>query len=449
MKKTVRNTSSKFTDIFTWPEFRVVWVLLALMGVAFAVDVVAFPDTLLLFVEGGVLFLAFFIAAGLLYRSAKTDRDTKIERSELSGILESMDDAIVVYEEGFRAIFFNAAAERLFHVESKAVVGHVFSPRDVEIDGWRTLIQVIFPSLAPRVVSRSQEGAFPQVVDLSFTDPDLELRVTTAPLADDTGKRIAFMKIVRNRTTLITALRSKSEFVTIASHQFRTPVTEITWALESLANSAGINDSDKAILQNALAASKGLARRIEDLLSIAKMEDGQFGYAFTETNVVDFVGKVLGDIMPSAQTAGVKIYFDRPAGEIPHAMIDQKQLSLALVNLLENAIRYNVQNGEVTVKVDAVPNKPFIALSVKDTGIGIPPEDMAKLFNKFYRAENAMKLQTEGSGLGLYIAKGIVKAHGGELWVESELNRGTTMTLTIPTDPNLVPQHEVGSEYLL
>jgi signal transduction histidine kinase len=79
----------------------------------------------------------------------------------------------------------------------------------------------------------------------------------------------------------------------------------------------------------------------------------------------------------------------------------------------------------------------------------VPPEDMPKLFNKFYRAENAIKLQTEGSGLGLYIAKGVVTAHGGEIWAESEYNRGTTITFTLPTDPNLIPKHETGGEYLL
>jgi signal transduction histidine kinase len=87
-------------------------------------------------------------------------------------------------------------------------------------------------------------------------------------------------------------------------------------------------------------------------------------------------------------------------------------------------------------------------VSVKDTGIGIAQEDMPRLFNKFYRAENAVKLQTEGSGLGLYIAKGVVKAHGGDVWVESEMNRGTVFTFTLPTDPALVPQHEAGMEYL-
>jgi two-component system sensor histidine kinase VicK len=115
------------------------------------------------------------------------------------------------------------------------------------------------------------------------------------------------------------------------------------------------------------------------------------------------------------------------------------------VNLLENAIRYNIDNGEVFVRVDHVEGKPFVQVSVRDTGIGIPPEAIDKLFKKFFRADNATQSQTEGSGLGLYISKNIVNAHGGELWAESELGRGTIMRFTLPTDSSLVPSHFVSA----
>jgi two-component system sensor histidine kinase VicK len=143
------------------------------------------------------------------------------------------------------------------------------------------------------------------------------------------------------------------------------------------------------------------------------------------------------------------MYFDRPKDALPHVMIDGKRLSIALTNFLENAIKYNIENGEVIVRVDQVPGKPFVEVSIKDTGIGIPPESIDKLFKKFYRAENAVASQTEGSGLGLYMAKGIVNAHGGEVWAESEVGRGTIMHFTLPTDPNLIPKHEPGSRGFL
>lgn len=435
---------SKLKDVILWPEFQVAWILLAVVIVAFVVDFIVFTNNLLLLIEGGLLAIVFILVVWTAYKAAQSDRDTKIERSELKNILASIDDALIVYDNNFRAIFFNPAAERLFKLPIKSVLGHIFVPQDVERTGWRTLIQVIFTSLAPRVVARSKEGEYPQVVDVSFTDPPLEFRVTTAPINDESGRLLAFLKIIRDRTAQLAALRSRSEFVTVASHQLRGPMTDITWALDSLAQAAGLSDADKAIMENAASASKGLLRRVDDLLNISKMEEGQFGYEFKSANLVDFIGKILADVLPAARKAGVKMYFDRPAEELPPVALDEKKLSLALVNILENAVRYNVENGEVVVKVDKMPGKPFIEITVRDTGIGIPPEAMGKLFAKFYRADNATKSQTEGSGLGLYIAKSIISAHGGEVWLESELNRGTTVHFTLPTDLNLIPKREFG-----
>jgi two-component system sensor histidine kinase VicK len=441
----LKNELSKIKQIILWPEFQAVWILLAVIIVAFVIDVMVFTGGILLLIEAGLLLIVLVLIVSIAYRAARTDHDTKIERNELKSILGSLDDALIVYDENFNAVFFNPSAERLFKLSTKTVIGHKFAPQDVERQGWRTLIQVIFPSLAPRVVARSKEGEYPQVVDLSFTDPRLEFRVTTAPISDDNGKLLAFMKIIRDRTAQIEALRSRSEFLTVASHQLRGPLTDINWALEALGNASELADSNKLIVQNAIAASQGLLRRIESLINISKMEEGQFGYQFKETNIVDFIGKVLADILPAARKAGIKVYFDRPEGDIPLVTIDAARLSLALVNLAENAIRYNIENGEVIVKVDVMPGKPFVEVSVKDTGIGVPPEAMDKLFTKFYRADNAMRSQTEGSGLGLYIAKSIVAAHGGEIWIDSEVNRGATVHFTLPTDVNLLPKKEFGA----
>ncbi len=445
-KRNLGKGLSKLKSIIARQEFHVAWILFAVIAAAFALDIVTMPSGFFVYAKGGLLLVVLALAVTAAYQAAAVNWDTKVERSELKSMLASIDDALIVYDKGFRVNFFNPAAERLFEIPADAILGHVLTPQDVERPEWRTFIQIIFPSLAPRVIVRSVEGAYPQVVDVSFTDPQFEFRVTTAPINDENGLPFGFMKIVRDRTTQIAAIRSRGEFVTIASHQLRGPVTDINWALQSLVHAAELTETNKIIVDGALAASQGLLRRIENLLNIAKMEEGRFGYTFLETDVVEFLGKILADVLPAARKAGTKLYFDRPSGNLPRVMIDEGHLTLAVVNILENAIRYNVENGEVIMKVDAVPARPFLEVSVKDTGIGIPPEAVGRLFTKFYRADNAVKLQTEGSGLGLYIAKNIVTAHGGEIWVESELNRGTTVHFTLPTDPSLVPQREMGPE---
>ena len=168
-----------------------------------------------LLVNGGLLVIVFALAAVSVYRAARNDRDTSVERSELNSILASLNDGLIVYEADFRVIFFNPAAERLFKLDAKSVIGHVFSPRDVEREGWRTLIQIIFPSLAPRVIARTKEGEYPQVVDISFTDPPARVprddragdgrRRQAArvhedhPRPDGAGARAALQERVRDR----------------------------------------------------------------------------------------------------------------------------------------------------------------------------------------------------------------------------------------------------------
>jgi len=438
---------SQFKSIIAEREFIMVWAACALLVAAFVIDAFFLP-LLFILAEAGLFCVVSFFLFMSVYGAAQTSKQTAIERNELKSVLGGLDDAIVVYDEHFNATFFNPAAERLFGIKAEDVLGHTLAPQDVERAGWQTFIQVIFSSLAPRVIVRSKEGESPEVVDLSFGDQALELRVTTAPVVEENGRKLAFMKIIRDRTAEIAAFRSNTEFVTVASHQLRGPLTNINWALQSLEQSAQMGDADKLVAATAAEAGRNLLRRIDELLSVAKIDEGRFGYSFEEANIVDFLGTILNEVLPQARAAGVKIFFDRPSDVLPRVMIDPKQLSIAVVNIMENAIRYNVTNGEVIVKVAKADGRPFIAVTVRDTGIGIPPESVKNLFTKFFRAENASKLQTEGSGLGLYIAKGIVTAHGGEISAESEPNRGTIITFTIPTDPALVPKRELGAEYV-
>lgn len=440
------NTGAKFTDVISSSGFRVAWFLLAACVAAIAIVFLGGTAPIFAFAAAGLLVVVAALASTSIYISIKKTKGASLGDSETKSILASIDDVLVVYDGDFKIVFFNTAAEKLFNIPAASALGHILSARDVENAGWRVLTQVVFPSLAPRVLIRTKEGDALQIADVSFTDPELELRVTTIPVLDANKNPLAFTKVIRDRTALVAALRAKNEFITVASHQLRGPTTDISWALQALSQVTGLDETNKMIVATAAAASQNLLRRIEDLLNIAKMEDGQVGYQFEDADIVEYVGTLLADILPAARKAGVKIYFDRPTGPMPHVLIDTKHLSLAVTNLLENAIRYNVENGEVTVKVDKMADKPFVVVSVKDSGIGIPPEAINKLFSKFYRAENAVKSQTEGSGLGLYISKGVISAHGGQIWAESELNRGTTISFTLPTDPNLVPRHEVSSE---
>lgn len=430
-------------EVFYWKEIRVFWLFVPLAALVFIIGFFYLPLFYLVIV-GGLLLAIALIVFWSAYRAGRLNRETGIERSELESIVLGLNDALVAYDRNFKILFFNPAAEKIFNLDKDLVVGKEIGPQNVENPAMRLLAQVIFPSLAPTMISRSPVGVFPQAIDLSFTEPTLELRTTTDVIKDGKGNLLGFMKIIHNQTRELELVKSKNEFITIASHQLRTPINQIKWTLDSLGQDKALSPDSQKILEMATGSADQLLKIVDDLLDIAKMEEGRFGYNFVPTDLSEFIGKILTEVAPQAQHAGVKVYLDRPKELVSTVNIDPQKLSLALDNLLDNAIRYNVQNGEVIIRIEKQKDKPFVEISVRDTGIGIPSDSVNRLFTKFFRAENASKTQAGGSGLGLYIAKNIVQAHGGQIWAESELNRGTTFHFTIPTDPNLVPSRETG-----
>ncbi len=367
---------------------------------------------------------------------------------EFIALSHELSDAVVIYGDDFKVVVFNPAAERTFGLSSKDVVGKVISPELMKYSGYALLVQTVFPSLAPTVIQRSPNGASPQVLDISFAEAQLELRVSTSA-AIIQGKRW-FIKIIHDRTREVAIYRSKSEFITIAAHQLRTPLTAIEWSLDILHKEPDLSAENKEVAEQGFLAAKKLSNIVKDLLAVSKIEEGKFGYDFEEGDIVGFLKEIVSsfDTLLRDEKISIKIYFEANDLESLKMLFDPKRLGLAISNLIDNAVKYNVKNGSITVKVSPVPGKPYIQIDVADTGIGISAKDASNIFKKFYRTDEALKLQTEGSGLGLYIARNIIRAHGGNIGFDSFPGRGTTFHITLPTDPKLLPQREIFIEGL-
>ncbi|GEM_PF-4052605 len=264
-------------------------------------------------------------------------------------------------------------------------------------------------------------------------------------LSDSLDKMKEGFKNNQKRSEMISRL--KSEFISIAAHQLRTPLSAIKWALDMLARGdlGQVNQEQKELLEKSDESNNRMILLVNDLLNVSRIEEGRFGFKFAAGDLGQALRKSIADTSLVAQKLGVKVIFNEPAPKPRSVMLDSEKLKIALDNLLSNAIKYSKPGGQVQVSLS--PHKSnYLEVTIKDDGIGIPKSDLKKLFNKFFRAENAVKKQTEGSGLGLFIAKNIILNHGGKIWAESKENSGSKFHFTIPTEAKLVPEQELKFE---
>ena len=223
--------------------------------------------------------------------------------------------------------------------------------------------------------------------------------------------------------------RVKSDFITTAAHQLRTPLTGVRWALEALEKSE-LTEDQKALVKNATDKSHELVTIVGTLLDISAIESGKYKYAFEEVDMNALVEEVHADFHVQATARGLALAFT-PVPDIPPVRADRERVKWVMGNLVDNAIRYTPEGGIITLGISYGADRVFV--TVRDMGIGIPAKDSANIFERFFRAGNAVAKENQGNGLGLYIARTIATDHGGDLGFSANTNGpGTTFTLALP-----------------
>ena len=224
--------------------------------------------------------------------------------------------------------------------------------------------------------------------------------------------------------------RVKSDFISTAAHQLRTPLTGIRWALEALEKEP-LTEDQKALVKSATDKSKDLVAIVGTLLDISSIESGKYKYTFVLADISGLVAEVAQDFMPLAQKANIQLAHEKMSEFIPSVRMDRDRIKWVLNNLVENAIRYTPAPGTVHITTEVGPGLVFVR--VQDSGIGIDPKDRGNIFERFYRAGNAITKENQGNGLGLYIARTIATDHGGDLnFVPNKDGPGTTFVLSLP-----------------
>jgi len=227
--------------------------------------------------------------------------------------------------------------------------------------------------------------------------------------------------------------QAKSEFVSIASHQLRTPMTGIKGYLSMLADGdfGKLAPEHVKIMRELLGESDRMIRLINQFLNVSKIEAGKFTYAKVPVKLDALVEQQVNELTKVAADKKLKLEFKKPRKALPTVIADPDKLEDVVLNLVDNAIKYTPSGGKIQVSVSAGPNE--IEFCVKDSGIGIKSTDAPELFNKFVRGSGIAQIHPDGSGLGLFIAKSIIDAHGGRVWAESDgEGKGSSFKFTLP-----------------
>ena len=223
--------------------------------------------------------------------------------------------------------------------------------------------------------------------------------------------------------------RLKDEFISMAAHELRAPITAITGYLDMLrgeikgGNTASINEE----ITTLTALTRDLNGLVEDLLDVSRIEQGRIKVEMKDTNISEIVENVMTIMTPTAIQKNLKLVFEK--SKLPVVKTDPDRVRQIVTNLVSNSIKYTLQ-GEVKIKVEA--DNKFIKITVRDTGVGIPPEEMVKLFGKFHRVKDRLTSEVRGTGLGLWITRKLVELLGGKINVESIYGTGSSFTFTIP-----------------
>ncbi|MFA5729767.1 MAG: ATP-binding protein [Candidatus Magasanikbacteria bacterium] len=226
--------------------------------------------------------------------------------------------------------------------------------------------------------------------------------------------------------------RMKTEFVSIAAHQLRTPLSAIKWTLRMVldGDTGTISPEQRELLEKTYVSNERMINLINDLLNVSRIEEGRFLYKQESASLEEIVSTVIDSSQELLKMKKMALSFERPKEILPTLNVDREKMELAVQNLLENAVKYTPEGGKITISLEK--DSHDVIFKIKDTGVGIPEIQHERIFTKFFRGDNVIRMETEGSGLGLYTTRNIIEAHKGKIWFDSKEGAGTTFTFTIP-----------------
>lgn len=395
---------------------------------------------------------------------------------------KKIENALLESEKRFKDVAFSSA-DFIWEVDKKGK--YTFASGNVEkILGYRPeeIIGMTPFDLMSTNEAKKLKNIFRGIVKKNERIDDLKnwnitksgkkvcLLTNGVPIFDNKGDFQGYRGVDKDVTRVEEIDRMKSEFVTVVSHQLRTPLTSIKWFLEILLaeKDDSVDSKQRKMLSQIAESNERMIKLINNLLNVSRIESGRIKVSLVRTQLEDIVKKTIDKYFTWAESSNISIKINKPTRRLPKVKVDVEQIRQVIQNLVSNAIKYSIRGnisinlrkiasvearrmkttaekkgfvdhteleGEIAKVSEAMAKKKSthsVIFSIKDHGVGIPRYQQKRVFQKFYRGDNVIKMQTEGSGLGLYLCKAIVESLGGNIWFESTPNKGSTFYFTVP-----------------
>lgn len=340
------------------------------------------------------------------------------EKIKTMAIINNFTDGLLFFDNNNHLSLINPEAESFFNVKSEQVLNlHISELKTFDLV--RSLIFLLGENM--KKVSREELDVKENAV----------LEVSTIPIMKGEKEKEGTLIILHDITREKLIANLKTEFISIAAHQLRTPLSSVKWILKMILDGdmGSLNLKQMEFIRKGYTANERMIALVNDLLDVSRIEEGRFGFEFLEQDFSQFVKEVIVLFKEQAEVGNIDL--ELKIEESPVMMyFDANGLRMVFNNLLDNAIRYTSAGGKVEVSVEK--KEDIIKVSIKDTGVGVPEIQKNRIFTKFFRADNVIRMQTEGTGLGLYLSKNIIEAHGGKMWFESEEKKGSSFYFTVP-----------------
>ncbi len=364
--------------------------------------------------------------AAIAVRNAQLYQQLSEEKQQLDAIIQHSADGVMILDADLRIQVFNRALSQMTGWSAEAALGRPC----YEV---LALEQASGPNLCgPDPVEEMFPDGQPVMVEGLLSRPSgsrLAVSITYSPLYDEDGRLTRIIANVVDITRFREAEEMKSTFVSVISHELKTPVALIKGYASTLAREDA--QWDAATLREGLQViseeSDRLNALINNLLDASRIQAGAFKLERGDVLIPRLAARVVDNFRVHA--TGHRFVLDFPA-DYPCVSGDEERLRQVLDNLVSNAIKYSPAGGEI--RIGGWSDDAWATVYVADQGIGIPVEEQGKLFQRFYRVDSSLRRSTQGAGLGLYLCKSIVEAHGGRIWLRSEPGKGTTVFFTLP-----------------